>query len=56
MFDGIHDSRSQAGPAAARRPADPLLKAIAIDLLVATGGFLLMVTAVVLAARGLSPT
>lgn len=54
MFDSFRGSRSEPGLGTARRPTDPLLKAIAIDLLVTTGGFVLMVTAVVLAAQGLS--
>lgn len=54
MFDSIRGSRLEPGLGAARRPADPLFKAIALDLLVTTGGFVLVVTAIILAAQGLS--
>jgi hypothetical protein len=54
MFDSIRGSRSEHGTGARRLPTDPLLKTIAFDLLVTTGGFALMVAAVVLAAQGLS--
>ncbi len=56
MLESIRGSRPEPGVGASRRrrPADPLLKAIALDLLITTGGFLLMVVAVVLTAQGLS--
>jgi hypothetical protein len=54
MFDSFRGSRPEPGLGAAPRPTDPLLKTIALDLLLTTGGFILMVTAVVLAAQGLS--
>jgi hypothetical protein len=54
MVDGIRNSSSEHRLGAARRRTDPLLKAIAFDLLVTTGGFMLIVAAVVLAAQGLS--
>ena len=56
MLDSIRGSWSEPRVDAAhrRQPADPLLKTVALDLLLATGGFLLMVAAVVLTAQGLS--
>ncbi len=54
MVDSIRGSRPEHGFGARRHPTDPLLKAIVFDLLVTTGGFVLMVAAVVLAAQGLS--
>ncbi|HXY99350.1 MAG TPA: hypothetical protein VEI03_05085 [Stellaceae bacterium] len=56
MLDSIRGSKldSVAGAARRQQPTDPLLKAIVRDLLIVTGGFLLMVVAVVLTAQGLS--
>jgi hypothetical protein len=53
MSDSIHGNR-RASYRGARAAADPLLRAIILDLLVTTSGFALIVTAVVLAARDLS--
>jgi hypothetical protein len=56
MSDSIRDSTPERRVDAAhrRRPADPLFKTVVLDLLITTGGFLLMVVAVVLTAQGLS--
>ncbi|MGO8915831.1 MAG: hypothetical protein ACLQJR_07985 [Stellaceae bacterium] len=55
MWDGIRAGRpGRSVGDARRRPMDPLLKSIVMDLLITTGGFLLTVVAVVLAVQGLS--
>ena len=55
MLDSIRGNRSDRNvDAARRRPADPLLKPIVMDLLITTAGFVLMIVAVVLAVQGLS--
>jgi hypothetical protein len=53
MSDSIH-SNKRARALATRAAPDPLFKAIVFDLLVTTSGFVLIVAAVVLAARDLS--
>lgn len=46
-----HPGISRGG--AYRRPADPLLKTIVLDLLITSGGFVLMAIAVALSVEGL---
>jgi hypothetical protein len=55
MFDTIrgHESGRTIG-ATRRRPTDPLVKTIVMDILITTTGFVLMVVAVLLTMQGLS--
>jgi hypothetical protein len=55
MFDAIrgHESGRNIG-ATRRRPTDPLVKTIVMDILITTTGFVLMVVAVLLTMQGLS--
>jgi hypothetical protein len=49
-----HRSGQNMSEARGRRPTDPLIKTIVMDLLVTTTGFLLMVGAVLLTVQSLS--
>jgi hypothetical protein len=48
-----YGSRRNVG-AARRRPTDPLVKTIVMDVLITTTGFLMVVVAVLLTVQGLS--
>jgi hypothetical protein len=55
MFDTIRDRESGRNIGATRRrPTDPLVKTIVMDILITTTGFVLMVVAVLLTMQGLS--
>jgi hypothetical protein len=55
MFDTIRGCESGRNIGATRRrPTDPLVKTIVMDILITTTGFALMVVAVLLTMQGLS--
>jgi hypothetical protein len=49
-----YGSRRSIGEARRRRPTDPLVKTIVMDILTTTTGFVLMVVTVLLTMQGLS--
>jgi hypothetical protein len=55
MFDTIRGRESGRNIGATRRrPTDPLVKTIAMDILITTTGFVLVVVAVLFTLQGLS--